>query len=174
MWVTQTTCFAASSSCGLSEACTLNGLEIVVLNFPPGDDEVDILLVPPRLSSPSRRRKDEKGEWGLHDERWQILERFPETDAWLDTELSARKRGERGCGKRRGVTGGTMEEKERVCCADAIAAVTMRVMTQSNPKSATRDRRVHTDEASSSSRLVSSVLRKVQSDSLTQSNLHTA
>jgi hypothetical protein len=72
------------------------------------------------------------------------------------------------------VTGGTMEEKEGVCFADAIAAVTMRVIILSNPKSATRDCRVHTDEASSSSRLVSSVLRKVQSDSLTQSNLHTA
>lgn len=62
------------------------------------------------------------------------------------------------------MTGGTMEEKERVCCADAIAAVTMRVLTLSNPKCATRDCRGHTDEASSSSRLVSSVLRKVQSD----------
>ncbi len=72
------------------------------------------------------------------------------------------------------MTCGTMEEKERVCCADAIAAATMRVLTESNPKSATRDCRVHTDEASSSSRLVSSDLRKVQSDSLTQSNLHTA
>jgi hypothetical protein len=58
------------------------------------------------------------------------------------------------------VTCGTMDEKERIRCADAIAAATMRVLTVSNPKFATRDYRVHTDEASSS-HLVSFVLRKV-------------